>query len=1041
MAIINVTVQTGLGVRPTTTGYVSPIQVAVRSSFSAGPSLVVRAIRVYQVTVSAGLGLRPIAAAADLKVYNVSVTAGLGLRPALALAPVRVYAVAVSAGLGLRPTALATRLAVYSVTVSAGLGLRPTTAAARTAVRNLTLTTGLGLRPVVTPNIVKAISVSVGLGLRPFPAMATVRSFSVTAGLGLRPSAASGREFVLAVSAGLGMRPGAVPVGSFPSANVTAGLGLRALAAAVLGGTEVSSGLILSDSVACEVLVAAGVGLPGVSPQGGPTTVLMRGLSGSYPLSFAETPSGTILMANGVDPMLRWDGASGQADVAGVLPPAAAPTLTPTGLGLITGIRYGFCRFVDVLGNPSNLSPISGGVNCGSDRSIDGVTLNATSGLVTIRSVSHGLSGGATILLRGITGLPLSGFATISVIDADHFSLRNVSLARGNWTGGGSWTNGCASIDYSNIPQSTQMKVASIQLLRNLEGNLDVLYVDATITPGTTFAASTLGDEELARREAVPLRSADGWPLALRHGVPPSNRPFLASYQGRIFAAGDASYYAGCVAVTNGSRTIRGVGTQWPTSFAGRMISIKGASTRYGITSVNADTQELSLDRPYGDPTSAFSTYWIRSGPGDRKTLQWSEPDNPEAWPAWSGLAIPEDGDEITGLFVKGTYLYVAERRHLYRFQFSGDPGQTGHVFLAAERGTINHRLIVQADDAAYLMDESGVYAFDGQAPRPISGPVQVLFQADFLAPTFSLDWAQDTTLWHAAVDPSRTMIRWFVSMVGEPRLTVALCYNYRLDRWWTEQYPTAITSSCTGTIAEAPNVAVPSGHRRALAGTECRMVLALGEGSLDLAAAVGTLRGRVTSADEISLTDAAASFAPYLAGAPVAIVSGKGEGQTRLISQSSATNLVVVKAWTTAPDSSSTYQIGGVPWQWRSGHLDAANMEAETVRDLIVAYQALTHPSQLSVQLFPDHAPTPTAWALDRAQDGVVAIAGEPHVRFEMSDKSIIPGWRYFRMSEHSDRYGYGGRYVQLLLSGVSNDEIVRVYNVTLRGVDQEGL
>jgi len=128
--------------------------------------------------------------------------------------------------------------------------------------------------------------------------------------------------------------------------------------------------------------------------------------------------------------MVRWDGLSAQAQFAGVNPPLTAPTLTASGLGVITGLRYAFCRFIDNRGNPSNLSPISVGVQCGRDQSIDDITSSA-SGILTIESRGHGLSTGSTIILQGILGLPINGQQTINVIDQDHFTIPPVNTPFG----------------------------------------------------------------------------------------------------------------------------------------------------------------------------------------------------------------------------------------------------------------------------------------------------------------------------------------------------------------------------------------------------------------------------------------------------------------------------------------------------------------------------------------------------------------------------------------------------------------------------------
>src|SRR6516164_8231749 len=80
------------------------------------------------------------------------------------------------------------------------------------------------------------------------------------------------------------------------------------------------------------------------------------------PDSFAQTPDGLLLIANGWNPMLRWDSLRGQAEPAGVLPPTTPCTVnTPatTVQAAPLGMYYAYVRFVDEFGNFSNLSPLS----------------------------------------------------------------------------------------------------------------------------------------------------------------------------------------------------------------------------------------------------------------------------------------------------------------------------------------------------------------------------------------------------------------------------------------------------------------------------------------------------------------------------------------------------------------------------------------------------------------------------------------------------------------------------------------------------------
>ena len=1046
MSIFTLSISTGVNFQGVVTEYVSPIRLSLATGIKlvGVPSVVDN--RTILVSVAANVGFQGVASLFAHRLIPISIGANIGFSGSPVLAKLATYTVNVTANLGLQGVVSLAKQSTYTLAVSAGLGLQPVVVGLSTkGTHTLTVTANLALQAVLNPNITKNLSIAVGLGLQGVVTATGQYTRSVSSGLGLQGVVSAWtRVLTLTVTCGLGLAGATVPASAIDILAVAGNVGFQGVITASIDTHHVAAGLGLQTLVTCEVVCAQDL-------PTGPPIKLLSGLSGSFPLTFAETPAGVVLMANGVDPMLRWDGLSQAADYAGVTPPSTPVTLTPSGLGTITGVRNAFCRFIDSAGNPSNLSPIGSGVSCGRDQSIDDIASSGSA--VIIQSRGHGLLSGSSVIIQGVNGLPINGQWQIFVTDQDHFVLVGLNTPfatnmASEWTGGGSWVQGSSSLTYGSLALPAQSRVTQLQLLRNLEGNLDVLYVEAvlpfsaTATLPTTYVSS-LTDDQLCQNEAVVVRTQDNPLYGLRYATPPSNRPYLLNHSGRIFAAGDAVIFAGCVSVTAGSNSIQGIGTQWTTNLVGRQIYIRGSSQPYGILSINSTAQICLLSETYTGASNPFATYLIRLSPQERKILQWSEADNPEAWPPWNALSLPEDNDEITGLFARGTYLYVAERRHIWRFQFTDDPGTSGHAFLMLDqRGAINQRCVVHADDHTYIMDETGIYEYDGASGfEAISDPIQNIFYQDGLTFTQQVDWSADQTLWHASLDPIRTIIRWFVTMVGQPPLSWAICFNYRQKRWWLEQYPVAISSSCTGTLAEAPNVGIPSGYRRPLVGADARQVLVLGEGALDLVSDDGTVSGTATAGTATTITDTSASFAANLGGVPVSIVSGTGAGQTSLVSSSTGNTLTVVDPFDIPPDSTSVYQLGGISYAWRSGWLDVEDAEQNTNRDLILSFEPLTDPVTLAVDLYYDHSATPQTWSYNQSLDGVNVYAGQPGIYFDLTSSDVLPGYRVYRQAQHTERYAYSDRFVAIALSGVANAEVVRVYQVSLRGVDQEGL
>ena len=77
------------------------------------------------------------------------------------------------------------------------------------------------------------------------------------------------------------------------------------------------------------------------------------------PKTFAQSESGVVYIADGFNAVQRWDGNTSTLETAGVDPPPTAVVIAGSGSGSISGTYTAYQRFVDRLGNYSNLSPIS----------------------------------------------------------------------------------------------------------------------------------------------------------------------------------------------------------------------------------------------------------------------------------------------------------------------------------------------------------------------------------------------------------------------------------------------------------------------------------------------------------------------------------------------------------------------------------------------------------------------------------------------------------------------------------------------------------
>lgn len=741
---------------------------------------------------------------------------------------------------------------------------------------------------------------------------------------------------------------------------------------------------------------------------------------------FAESDTGLVYMANGYNAILRWDGFSQQMETAGIAAPSKTPTVTGSGTGAIVGDYYAYVRFYDRFNNFSDLSPISVVYTPEGDSGTITGASNATP--IVITSTAHGLANNATVKITGVLGnTSANNTWTILVVDADSFELVG-SNGTADYDSGGEWVSGVSTITYGNLDVPSDPKIVARQILRNTDGQTDTFYVDIDTTNlSSPTLSSTRVDDDLAAQESLSILDADGNPLANIHGVPPNHKPYLAFHLNRMFYAGQRDYKRGNVQVTMGSTTVTGVGTDWVGTFSGRFLSVVDASQEYEISSVDVPNQTLTLTEAYKDGTTLFGVYAIRPANALRRLVFWSESGLPESVPPLNALSIPENGDEITGLMVRGSFLYVLEKRHIWKITFQDDPATDLGLFPASERGCINNRCWVRVDDVAYMLDEQGIHMFEGGVNSDqVSQPIQDIFRPQTIS-DFRIAWDQ-ADLFHAVHYRPEETIRWFVCLSGSLWPRHSLSYNYRLRRWWLEEYPIDISASTWARLGDIPYVFL---------GSEAEKVLAMQSGVTDITSpSLGPVRGTVTAATVLTLSDTLSSFASSVVNAPVAIVEGKGIGQQRRVVSNSSGVLTIDRPWNILPDTTSTYQIGGVRWQWKSGWFRFGTTEQMADRRLELVHEPLTYPSNAILRWRHDFSTDYDRMALRRDRDRDAGVRSRPTEESVSLDLTRSIGVVQQRYPGNRENFAPDGkRFVQVDLSGDTNQDRVAIYGIIFEG------
>lgn len=743
---------------------------------------------------------------------------------------------------------------------------------------------------------------------------------------------------------------------------------------------------------------------------------------------FAEAANGSLYVSQGDRPVKVWDGLAASFANAGVPSPTTQPALAAAGgAGVLTGRYYCYVRFLDARGNTSNLSPIS-----------SELVISITTGTITaatnrspikITSTSHGLSTNGKITISGVLGnTGANGTYVITKVDNNTFTL-NDSVGTGDYLAGGVWKSGCAQISYSNIQVPTDNRVTKRQILRNRDGNLNTFYVDVedASLQGTTFT-STKTDAQLVTE--VPLSSDNGTDLNVsRHSEPPNYKRVIASHFSRLFAAVDLVYKEGAVAVTNNNTAVTGIGTAFTAEMVGRQLFPSGGGKSYSISAINTTTQVLTLSTAYTGSTDPYMEYAVAPEDDERLAIRYSEADKPESWDTTSLIKpTPDPGSgSMVGLMSLGLNLNILFEHRIYSLAYVANPLKDGHVRRTAWRGCLNQRCFQVVDEIAYVMDQEGVYMFDGQSVTDISGQIQPLFGGTGVWSLNKLTFEHA----HSVRNPEEKTIRWFVCLGGFRYPKHALCYQYEHQRWWIEEYEHPVPASAAGRI---------DNRRRHLLGMDARRVGASKIAPLDGPSKDDNrLRSTATAGTIVTISDSANSFTGQsYVGIPIQIASGTGQGQGRIIVKVEANKLTVNKPWRIKPDTTSVYQIGGIRWRYKTSRMRwiVSQRGAKEMRGFEVGFEPLTNSAGLDVRKFVNYSTTAEDLEYDRDSadgDGVSTQAGKPEMVVDMTDTTGI-------VSQTLDDYvaprTKANHLFRLHLEAVPNNERQKLYEITVFGV-----
>lgn len=580
---------------------------------------------------------------------------------------------------------------------------------------------------------------------------------------------------------------------------------------------------------------------------------------------------------------------------------------------------------------------------------------------------------------------------------------------------------------WTSIPVSPEARVTQKILWRSTSGEAETLYQVAIISNATTSHTDTLSDNTLQAltNPDLPILLPNGDLNARRFGVPPSDRSYAVMYRDRVWMAGRVKYTEGTVA-TAGTTTVTGTGTHFVDAMIGMYLYVVGEPAPLVISSVGSATS-LTLSTAAVNTASSL-TYSVTSSPDLRNQCRFSEQDEPESMPDTNVVTLQEntgDEDEVTGLMPYGSFLYILKERHIYSLAYVSQPKIDVGINCVAWRGCLNHRCWDILDGTAFLMDQTGVYAFTGSAPQPIDQAIQNQFWDG------TIDFTNSKWFWVKS-DAQRKLVYFAVSYTGDnsTRPTRVLVYNALTQAWEPDKYVWELGGACIANIGGAAQM---------LIGTVDELVLATGQGTSDI---VDAIRGTVTAANSSSITDSLASFDSTVKDAPVAIISGTGIGQIRRVSSQTSTQLTVSSNWTTTPDSTSQYLVGAIQWNHKTGQLAFQLSEKRLRREFYLSVFPTTNQNTVHLRTYKNKYQTPDTQYVDEDRGtGVTSKAGEDYY-FDVSknrvpqdaassvQKQALPGF--------TDDHSNSQRWIALELYGFQGTDQISLDMYGLTGVTQ---
>lgn len=543
---------------------------------------------------------------------------------------------------------------------------------------------------------------------------------------------------------------------------------------------------------------------------------IITGWTIAFPCAFAKDRQGMLFICNGYNKPKVWDGLTSTAFNAGIKAPPGAPSMSIDAAGgSMSAGDYVFAyQYVDLYNRKSELSPFDTETVTSSDQADWTIVSSTETDRVRWVDLYRSTMGQSTTVYKVIR---LANHGTIDTSESNAGTLRfTVDAGHGLQTNAVITISGHSVAGYNTTHNVTRISdtIFDSNIAYSADGTDGTFVLVGYLNDGTA-------DTTLDNNESLAILNEDGSLNARRQGLPPPECAVMAWFQDRMYYGVQRKYSQGAVTTTANSITITGgvhpdtnLSTDWIEEFGAYgnyyqtgkwWMQIENEPKPIPISTFNSATSLFTTLANAPTLTQSLVNYVIYPDPEMfRNTLIYSEIDEGESVPYSTTtvegkvigyvntVTIQEntgDDDEITGLMSYSYALFVLKERHIYRMQnIANEPS----VYPLVARGCLNNRCWVWHDNLAYLMDKSGIYAFDGQNVDPISLPIQNLW----INATINFNYER---WFFASVDPTNEVVRFHVRFSGDAgtRPRRALCYHTRYKQWWQEYYAWELGGAC----------------------------------------------------------------------------------------------------------------------------------------------------------------------------------------------------------------------------------------------------